>query len=829
MFKITGATVNRNKLFLLNDITTIEYNPESPYQVLMGDNGSGKSTLLRLLTAYDPEAAEFHKAGSVRLRLDAEGTKYEVGYDINGGIRYTFKIDGEEANDGGTREVYRALWKEELNITQNTMAIMTGKNRRLTRMRPAERQAVFATVTGVDMTYGFAAYDKLRKRANGVRGAMKEDKDLIARLEAQRIDPEEQTILTARVLDYRSKATQYMQRYNPEFHYLAGRSEGTSIAHTLKCIPKLVGELRGLLREWPDNKEIDADSAASVVLALQEMTSNVEHLQEWKTGLLDQYTHMDDLQTRMRVQLSMDGMELSQEYTSLRDANVALRKMPYHRADLHYDDPRAILMALHKVLPAWQQEVVSFTGGITQKDTHKRLGDVTERISGIHAGLNRLTAEVEAQETHLKHLREHQDDNCPKCGYSATGEARTKSILNAEGKIASYTERLINGRTLLTAAESERQDIVEYNERLQAILRPEFDYPLLRGFFGHLFGEESLFDAGSEMLYLSNQLYQDVQDKVTILSNEKRMAEIDTLTRELQSQSIGSMEGLTERVETLRQRYEEYAERHTVAVANRTRYAAIASATDTYFRRLESTLAVWDAEYDILREHIDYLFNEMCLAAYHDYNSAATTIEAQLQDIGNLEIRISSAREHLNEMETKHDRLQVLLAGMSPATGLLAKCAVRPVENFIEQMNRIIERVWTHELRILPYKPTDNVKLDYTFPMVVAGRENMVPDISEGSDGQHEIIDFAFMIVGLMRMGNKGIPLMLDETDRPLQPAHKENLMVLLREMVESGWFSQIFVISHHISAYSALPQADIIELNPRCATPEYNQVINFK
>lgn len=824
MYKITGATINRNKLFLLNEIEHIEYNPVSPYQVLMGANGSGKSTLLRLLTAHDPDANEFHKGASVRLRLEADGTRYEVGYDINGSVRYTFKVDGDELNDGGTREVYRALWREELGFGHETMQIMMGKHRRITRMRPAERQQLFATVTGVDMTYGFSAYDKVRKRASGVKGAMREDKDLIAKLEAQRINPEEVTVLRARVLDYRSKATHYMEQYNANI---------PRPYRTLEAVKAEYAAVRTAmeqyLRQHPDIGEIDAESMMSAEMAQMEMAQNVDHLSHWVRDTLEQYTQMDDLQTRMQVQLSMGGQELGEEYESLRARNAEILAQPYRREDVHYPDPQRALETLEHVLPAWQQDVVAFRGTMRQADLHKAVADVTERLNGIRGGISRLEHQIAGSELHLKQLREHQCDNCIKCGYSAAGEVRDNSIRTAEAKLEELREHLTKGFVALRLAQEEEEPLLEYRALLQAILRPEFEHSILKPFFGALFNDESLFDAGSAMVHQSSQLYFDVKDKVELERNERRLAEIDKLTSELQSQSIGSMESLTARVESLRRRYEDYVHQHADAESMRRRHRTVQLAAEDYYKSLEGALSTWDGIHSELESHLEYLFNEMCLAAYKDYNEAATQIEAQLQDVGNLEIRILGAREHLAEMETKYDKLCVLISALSPQTGLLAKCAVRPVEQFVEQMNKIIERVWTHDLTILPYKPGNNVRLDYVFPMRVAGRDLLAPDIADGSDGQLEIVDFAFMIVALLRLGNRGMPLMLDETDRPLQPEHKENLMVLLREMVEAGWFSQILVISHHVSAYSALPQADIIELNPRATSPEVNQVITFK
>lgn len=824
MYKITGATINRNKLFLLNEIEHIEYNPVSPYQVLMGSNGSGKSTLLRLLSGHDPDANEFHKGGSVRLHLDADGTRYEVGYDINGTVRYTFKVDGDELNDGGTREVYRALWREELGFSHDTMQIMMGKHRRITRMKTAERQALFATVTGVDMTYGFSAYDKVRKRAGGVKGAIREDKDLIAKLEAQRINPEEVVVLRARVLDYRSKATHYMEQYNPNLP-----SPYRDVSEVKAEYTRVRLAMGLYLHQHPDIGSIDADSMMSAEIAQVEMAQDVGHLQRWVNDTLEQYTQMDDLQTRMQVQLSMGGQELGAEYEELRARNAEILSQPYRREDIHYPDPQRTLEALERVLPQWQQDVVAFRGTMTQSELHKRVAELTERMSAIRGGISRLEHQIEAGEQHLKQLREHQCDNCIKCGYSAAGEVRDNSIKVAEAKLIEQREHLAKGYAALRLAQEDETPLLEYRELLQAILRPEFEHSILKPYFGALFNAESLFDSGSSMVWQSSQLYFDVKDKVELERNERRLAEIDKLTSELQSQSIGSMESLSARVESLRRRYEDYVHQHADAEANQKRHRTVQLAAEDYYRSVEGALSTWDGIHSELESHIEYLFNTMCLAAYKDYNEAATQIESQLQDVGNLEVRITAAQEHLSEMERKYDKLCVLISALSPQSGLLAKCAVRPVEQFVEQMNRIIERVWTHELTVLPYKQTANIRLDYTFPMRVAGREHLVPDIADGSDGQLEIIDFAFMIVALLRKGNKGMPLMLDETDRPLQPAHKENLMVLLREMVEAGWFSQILVISHHVSAYSALPQADIIELNPQASSPEVNRVINFK
>lgn len=822
MYKIKNATVSRNKLFLLNDIQQIDYTPNSPFQVLMGANGSGKSTLLRLLTAYSPDANEFHKGGSFRQTIQADGVEYVVGYDVNGGIRYTFSCDGQELNEGGTREVYRNLWAEELNITQTAVNLLTGKYR-LSRMRPAERQELFSTVTGANMTVGFAAFDKLRKRANGVKGAIKEDESLLVKLRSQQITPDEVEVLQGRVEEYRQLATRYLQQYRND---IDGITE-EEVKRILTGVASAKLKLKELLRN--PVVPADAPNEISAERELQEMTSNLAHLDEWQRGMLEQFNELDDLHQRLMATANVGNRDLTEEGESLRNTIATYLGDMDYREDLVYDDPTGALRQLGECLASWQQVVVAFTGGISPTQVVLDIQRTEQDLSNYNRGIGQLESAIEAQETHVKHLQVHQDDNCAKCGYSASGEAREASIKAAGIRIAEFNERLAKGRAAKEHAETELTRLREYRTQLHAILSVEQRYPMLSTFFGELFSKTDVFDNGGELVTLSNRLYHDLQIKAGIRQAETRLAEIDRITAQLQAQSIGSLESLMARMSSTRERYEEYFANYCAAKTTVEIYRGTLNGAKRYHAELFDALGLYVSMLDSVRWAVDAMFNAMCVAAYTDYDEAAKLIETQLQGINDLEARIRGTEDHLAEMKAKHGKLLVLIAAMSPSTGLLAKCAVRPVEQFIEQMNTIIERVWTHELTVLPYKRAEQVKLDYILPMRVAGRDTIVPDISEGSDGQLEIVDFAFTIVALMRLGNKGIPLMLDETDRPLQPEHKENLMVFLREMVEAGWFSQIFVISHHISAYSALPQADIIELAPVASHPGANACITFQ
>jgi hypothetical protein len=115
-------------------------------------------------------------------------------------------MSGVELNPGGTREVYRNLWETELNISAEIVALLSRKYR-LTDMRPGERQALFATVTGVDVSYGFTVYDKLKRKLSPVKGAIKENHSELCKLISLRVDDHEVEQLRLRAAELRMESS----------------------------------------------------------------------------------------------------------------------------------------------------------------------------------------------------------------------------------------------------------------------------------------------------------------------------------------------------------------------------------------------------------------------------------------------------------------------------------------------------------------------------------------------------------------------------------------------------------------------------------------------
>lgn len=828
MYRITDVDVQRNHLFLLHQIEGISYKPQSPYQVLMGANGSGKSTLLSLLTGNDPEGSHFHAGGSFVMRLDAQGTRYEVGYDVNKGIRYTFKVETSpnewtELNPGATREVYRNLWETELGVTADTVALLSRKYR-LTDMRASERQALFATITGVDVSYGMSAYDKLKRRLSAVKGAIKENHAELTKLISLRVDDDEVEQLRLRAAQLRQESQRALMDYRSD---LPPYDQG-EVESALTHFEGSRNQLRKLLNQRPATLPIPAADMESYREMVRAQVHQSESLRVVERGILEQFHQADDLFQRLTVEQNRGHIEFTNEAAQLQEELRQLESQVYFNPEIRYHDIVAVHRTLAEILPGWQQQVTDFRGGYTIADAVAKRDTARLRLLEIERGINTLQGAIDAIESHLKHLNEPHSDHCAKCGYSATAERTAKAIAGNMEKLEGYRTRIAAGRELLAKTQVEHAEYTAYAEDLGRIVGVTERYPHLKTYFARIFTEASLFDDPVDLIHVSNMCFMDVQAKLRISEIEHRQAEISKISGQLAQQSVGTLEELGSRVETLRTSYEQAFVALQRAIVLQQESQSSYTEANNYVNSVSTTLTCYLKDLERLHGICGIMLNEMARMHYTEVTAQAVAVETQLGERNVLESRIHGLEEHLGRLKVTQAKLQVLLNAISPQTGMLAKCSVEPITQFIDQMNYIIDRVWSHELRVLPYRPGKDVKLDYTFPLKVAGRDTLVPDISEGSDGQVEIVDFAFMVTGLLCKGNKGIPLLLDEIDRPMQPEHKESLMGFLIEAVESGWFSQIFVVSHHASAYTALPSPDMIELAPVPTNPAHNRVVEF-
>jgi hypothetical protein len=115
--------------------------------------------------------------------------------------------------------------------------------------------------------------------------------------------------------------------------------------------------------------------------------------------------------------------------------------------------------------------------------------------------------------------------------------------------------------------------------------------------------------------------------------------------------------------------------------------------------------------------------------------------------------------------------------------------------------------------------------------MRVKSDEHTPPDISKGSAAQVEVVDFAFMIVSMLYCRLEEYPIYLDELGHSFDEQHRINVMNFVKELMEVGKFSQMFLISHYAGSYGSFTQAETLVMDStNIVVPEpYNQHVTME
>jgi hypothetical protein len=187
-----------------------------------------------------------------------------------------------------------------------------------------------------------------------------------------------------------------------------------------------------------------------------------------------------------------------------------------------------------------------------------------------------------------------------------------------------------------------------------------------------------------------------------------------------------------------------------------------------------------------------------------------------------LEDIVNDLKESAKSLALDKEAYQILEDVLSPTDGFISEQLHGTIHSIVRQLNAIIGAIWTYDVTVHPCGSDDGV-LDYKFPLHIENEER--DDIYKGSEGQREIIDFAFRILAYSHLNLINYPLYLDETGRTMDETHRANIMSYIKENINARQFSQAFLISHYAANHGSFLNAEVVVLdNANIVTPDvYN------
>lgn len=786
----------------------------SPLQLILGSNGSGKSALMYYLVLLKPNSKHFEKNGSVKLTVEHKDSIYIIStiFDKPSGT-HSFTVNGEEMNPGGTGHVQTELIESELGLTKQVQQILSGKTR-FTEMGPNAVMGLMLKLSDFDSAY-------IQELFNNLSQTLREEKGVKKHLEV---------------------------KIEENLKKLSSLDAPEDIDQTLETVRSNIAKLN----EFRNNTcEMSYSKVALEDLNL-ELISHLKRANELRGDLdilsTSDFSEIIEKRIECREALSVTKERLERIYIDIAELHKVLSRFRKEGDSIDLDSIRAEIEDLkYATISSYAYgvdpmelltEAKAVSSFLTQFEQSQGFNIPEYRPSSILAEMEQLKRELEVYRlsessalTKLSeimgrhnHAMEH-GVNCSNCGVNVS----SSDILN-ESRFNETKNKIEATRLAIEEVDLKLEELTEEIKEEQNFQRLYLE--VHRNISGHKHLCEKLGLSAEKIFKNFNRIAGDVTKVCNDCNAELKRKEKLNRYNELKS-----FLKLSEQVDINSQ-----SEKEEKLLLERDILLTQKDVMVTELKELDRLVGVADVA-DSLRRRGEDIVKES-EKAYLDYLTASISREAldeimkqeavlvNLSNIKNskdqLEAFVSDLESDSDKNKTKVKALGFVLDMLSPNTGIIAR-NIRPfIESFINEMNEVMDNVFPGELEILPYDDPDNIT--YRFRLKVKG-EVLDGFVGDASRGQKELIDFAFNLVLMWCLDLNDYPLFMDEVGVNFDDVHRQNLMNYVRELLEIGAVSQVFMISHFSSMHGGLANYESLVLsrdNLHCVPDNSNKHVSL-
>jgi hypothetical protein len=790
----------------------IRYSPDAALQLIVGMNGYGKSTVLEYLSPLPPSPKEFVKGGSKEIVIRHQnGSTYRLVSDFSkGNLHYFFK-DGIDLNDGHTLTIQKHLVQEHFGYTPEIHQLCTGKVK-LTRLSVQKRKEWLVKLCQTDVTYVLGLYSRLAQSFRKLTASKEHAETKLLDLKSKLIAAEEFESLMDQIKAIGEMDHEIIQSIgfvdwttSIDNHYKSLESRLIDSSTLLmKSMPKT--RLYKSMAELTYNHSVLASNRSDKE---QSITASKERYEAISEAINRISTAGDQTLSELITEASDLKFKISQYHPeTIEDARLPLTSMISDIYSVRDSLNNLLLkLPLNPSMALYNRSTIS-----AKRDEYaslRKLKDVA-------------TNSISSAEARIKEFQSHNAITCVNCNHKWVPGFEEKElqmlrrrIKTSEKEVEELTIKLAELTEWLQGSELWVAEYRKYTAMYEA-------YPRLSAFFDTLQDEMAIFDRPSSLLnHCDNYLhrltvaaeYLNVKDRLDLVEHvisQKQLMEnenVSTLTEKL-NEIISSIE--SESIELDKLKLEER----------------------NVYDYMDSVKRVHSIAKDVSQLFVEYDNLTIDLCRHRTNNDLKRLLKENSDKVRSMNDRISEARsgqsiaEHLKqdiyELDSNIKVTEILLKELSPTEGMIADTLGGFGLALASQLNTIIDHVWSTPLSIKACNVKDG-DLDYQFPLTSS---EDVEDISLGSDGEMELIDFAWMMIARIYLKCDHFPLMLDEVGGKFHDEHKLSLFKYVKSLVENGLVSQVFIVSHSPTIHSTLVHADLNVIDPSgvLVTPDANK-----
>lgn len=755
----------------LSDSKAYTITPKNIHLIL-GTNGSGKSSLLELMTPLPPNRKDFLDNGFKEIIFEFDIDIYKIFSQDN---KHTvYKNEQVELENAGLKTMIDYC-KDVFNITPLLHKFMLGKLN-ITNMSLQERKEFITNISHVDYTYANKLYNSLKKKLRDEQAILKH--------------------LNNKVLTLKD----YIVNEDEILNLNKNKDELTQILYSLYSIKENTNNIElansNDMKRLLDKTKILLDKANNINLftRVDELRGKLHILRNDKLKLEKEKNILSDKLFEMSKMLSSN--ELDSKLTNIKSEIEKLTIGRLFNVDIDkYNSYRELWSNYTSDIQTVVNKLVEDLFYI--KDS--TVDEINKNYDEYNTKYNNLVREIDRLETSLDALQAKERDYmsiskgicCSNCNTPIIND-KLLSILDKDKQLrVKYGKELDNLKIELKILKENSIPSTEYNLYHNTINRIR-ELNLLQ----YIDTNDTIFNIYNKV----NTLERDIRVYPKLIELEKEKNNILELSNsildentfkqtELEYDNIKMKIDLIVLEEVEVNNYIKMYDEISNNIIDIKKYLSLANK-----KRKQNIKTIKNDSIDLLIKDIKTEINNLNIQI-DKYNHS-------IREESSLQIEINKSVDDIRLLE-------LLISELSPSTGLIADSIKSFLIKYINDVNIIINSVWSYRLDVLAYDVNDLDKgITYRFPVKTIDKDNS-DDINNTSESMREIISLAFRLVSLKYLGLGLYPLMIDEFGRSMDEVHLIKSYDLLENIVEESGI-QMFIIAHIKTAYTRFNNAGI-------------------
>lgn len=802
---IKSIIINGNKRLLPADIKFLHITFTNVHQIILGLNGSGKSTTVQELNPMPASPSDYLKGGYKHILIEHRGQDYELLSLIDTSSRHSFKLNGIELNDGGTGSVQKMLVLEHFNLDQALVEVLTDQAR-FHLFSPNERRNWLTRLSGTNMDYAIGLFKYLKSLHRDSEAIVKHIDARLAKESADVMAPEELEELEAFCKELESSVLTLLEHKS---------LNETNPQHTLDELTRLTTECQRLSEDiiaLRFKKPLEGIYNRSRLIDYKHFLDNrLSVLTQEKENLVKEWSEIKEAIKTVEMTENKDIGEIDKEKQSYLDEREKLKsELKRYKVVVN---PEPLFGATDAIKNTLIHKVTELSDNSDSMFTRDKVNEYNEMAADIRALILKTGNELEGLRVSLGRMVEIEEVHCPSCATVFKPGVDPTLVKSLQEKGRNKTEEIESLKKKLEEVNDYLSQARTYTEEYRSLLRLMDDAPSLELVWCDMKSLDLKEVPPESLLEVFENWERDLGIHLQCLKITQEIAKLDGAKDKLQAVKDSEVNYSQSRLTAVETAITTNLEEQKSTREQLTKANESIVTHDDLMNGYERFVALNAKHRNLKDKYMEESVQKELRDTISRLNLQLANSSSRLQVARSSRTTLLDLEEQKQEAIKRRETLKALVKELNPTDGLIAKQSKLFIEQFVEQLNTVINAVWTYEMQILPC-PVESDKLTYKFPIYFSATDVANPDIAKSSAAQKGIVDFAFKLVVMAYLGLTDYPLYLDELAPSLDEKHRANIMVFVKNFVESKQCSQMFQISHYVDSHGMFTAAEVMVLD---------------